>query len=141
MEHNLYDSISAVATIVSIVLNDDTEGTGVGVDLQGYETAVAIVNVGISGDTLSGSVFHTIKLQESDALGSGYADVAAADMEGTQGTVIDDPAEDPAVVVFGYKGAKRFIRVIDDVTGTHTNGTPFGAVVVRSRARHIGGIA
>lgn len=137
MEHNLYDSVSVASTIDSIVLNNDTEGTGVGVDLKGYETAVAIVNVGISADTLSGSVYHTVKLQES-ADNSVWNDVAAADMEGSNSVVIDDAAEDPVVIVWGYKGAKRYLRVFDDVTGTHTNGTPFGAVIVRSRPRHVG---
>lgn len=140
MEHSLYDSVSVAVDVASIVLNNDTEGTGAGVDLAGYETALAIVNVGISGDTLSGSVYHTIKLQESDDNVT-FTDVAAADMEGTQSTVIDDAAEDPAVVVFGYKGSKRYIRVLDDVTGTHTNGTPYGSVIVRSRKRHVGSIA
>lgn len=140
MEHNLYDSVSVASTIDSIVVNNDTEGTGVGVDLKGYSTALVIVNVGISGDTLSGSVLSTFKLQESDD-NSTFTDVAAADMEGTQSTVIDDAAEDPTVIVWGYKGSRRYIRVFDDVTGTHTNGTPVGAVVVRGLPRHVGGIA
>lgn len=137
MEHNLYDSVSVATTIVSVVLNDDTEGTGVGADLAGYSTALAIVNVGISGDTLSGTVYHTIKLQES-ADNITFTDVAAADMEGANAVVIDDAAEDPVTIVWGYKGSKRYIRVIDDVSGTHSNGTPFGAVIVRGRPRHIG---
>ena len=141
MEHNLYDSVSVAASIVSAVVNDDTEGTGTGVDLRGYETALAIVNVGISGDTLSGSLKSSFSLQESDDNVT-FTDVAAADIEGSsQPTLIDDATEDPALIVWGYKGSKRYIRVFDDTTGTHTNGTPLGAVVVRGRPRHIGGIA
>lgn len=142
MEHNLYDSVSVASALDAIVVNNDTEGKGVAVDLAGYETALIVVQCGISADTLSGSVLHTFKLQESNTTTDGdFTDVAAADMEGTNGTVIDDAAEDPATIVWGYKGSKRYIRVFDDTTGTHTNGTPISAVVVRGRPRHVGGIA
>lgn len=142
MEHNLYDSVSVATCIDAIVVNNDTEGKGVAVDLAGYETALVIVQCGISADTLSGSVLHTFKLQESATTTDGdFTDVAAADMEGTQSTVIDDAAEDPATIVWGYKGSQRYIRVFDDTTGTHTNGTPIAAVVVKGRPRHVGGIA
>lgn len=134
---DMANDVSVAATITPIVVNNDTEGTGVAVDLAGYESATLIVHVGVSGDTLSGSVYHTVKLQES-ADNSVWNDVAAADMEGSNSVVIDDAAEDPVVIVWGYKGAKRYLRVFDDVTGTHTNGTPFGAVIVRSRPRHVG---
>ena len=138
MEHSLYDNVSVVVDVASIILNNDTEGTGAGVDLAGYETAIAIVNVGISADTLSGSVYHSVSLQDS-ADGITYADVAAAFVEGSsQPTVIDAAAEDPAVLTWGYKGSKRYIRTFNDTTGTHTTGTPYGAVVVKGRPRHIG---
>lgn len=141
MEHNLYDSVSAAVDVASIILNNDTEGTGAGVDLKGYETAIAIVNVGISADTLSGSLKHSISLQDSDD-NSTFADVAAAFVEGSaQPVVIDDAAEDPAVIVWGYKGSRRYLRTFDDTTGTHTNGTPYGSVIVRGRARHSGTVA
>jgi hypothetical protein len=141
MEHNLHDSISVVSTIVPIVLNNDTEGTGTTVDLAGYETAEVVFAIGDSGDTLSGSVKLELYIQESDASGSGFANAAAADVEGTQGTLIDDPAEDQVVVALGYKGSKRYIRAFIDTTGTHTSGTPCAAVVIRGRPRHVGSIA
>lgn len=128
---SVLDDFSAAATIVSAVVNDDTEGTGTGVDLAGYEGAMVFVNVGISGDTLSGSLKSSFSLQESDD-NSTFTDVAAADIEGSsQPTLIDDAAEDPALIAWGYTGSKRYLRVLDDTTGTHTNGTPVGAVVVR----------
>ena len=138
----IYDRVSVTTCIDAIILNNDTEGKGVAVDLAGYEAALVVVQVGISADTLSGSVFHTFKLQESATTTDGdFTDVAAGDMDGTNSVVIDDAAEDPATIVWGYKGAKRYIRVFDDTTGTHTNGTPTAACVVRTRARHLGGAA
>lgn len=139
---DIASDVSVASTIAPIVLNNDTEGTGTAVDLQGYEAAYLVVDVGISGDTLSGALFHTIKLQESNTTTSGdFTDVAAADCIGTNGVVIDDPSEDPAVVKIGYIGSKRYIRAFVDTTGTHTNGTPIGATVHRFRARHLGGAA
>ena len=37
-------------------------------------------------------------------------------------------AEDDASYAIGYNGAKRYVRVACTKTGTHTNGTPIGAV-------------
>lgn len=138
--HNLYDSLSVVKTLEPNVVNNDTDGTGVAVDLAGYETAMMVFEVGASGDTLSGSVYLDLILQESADGSTGWAAPAAADVENNS-VRIDDPAEDSVVVKVGYKGEKRYIRAFVDTTGTHTNGTPIGACVVLGRARHVGGIA
>lgn len=137
MKRDLHNNISVVASIAPIVGNNDTEGTGVGVDLADVEAAEMIFEFGISGDTLSGALSVLPVLQESDTLGSGYTDVAAADLLGSL-TIIDDPAEDPAVQAVGYTGNKRYIRAFVDFTGTHTNGIPISAVAVLHRRRHIG---
>lgn len=131
---SLESTVSVAQTIAPIVCNNDTEGTGVGVDLRGYDGALAIFTCGISADTLSGSVSLLAKLQESSD-NSTFTDVAAANLEGAF-TVIDDPAEDPAVQVVGYLGYKRYLRVFVDTTGTHTNGTPLAACIVRGRATY-----
>ncbi len=128
----------AVQSIVPIVVNNDTEGTGVGVSLAGFDGAMFIVHVGASGDTLSGSVYLTVKLQEcaTDTPGS-YTDIADADLEGgANAVVIDAAAEDEVVIQRGYKGGLRWLRVFVDTTGTHTNGTPLSAVIVKGRAFH-----
>ena len=138
---DLDNDVSVAQTIVPIVANNTTEGTGVGVDLQGYESAMAVLHFGDSGDTLSGSVYWTPTLEESDTLGSGYTTVAAADMVSNGFSVVDAPSEDQVVQTVSYVGSKRYIRVLVTATGTHTNGTPLSAVVVRGRARHLGGAA
>jgi len=95
-----------------------------------------IVNVGVSGDTLSGTVYHTIKVQDSDD-GSTWADssdvevyVATTKQSGAT-AVIDDPAEDDVSIRFAYYGSKEFTRTVDALTGTHTNGTPVSSTVVQ----------
>ncbi len=130
-----YRRLKFVKTIDPIVGNNTTEGTGVGVDLQGYEAATVAAHIGVSGDTLSGSVYLTPGLEESDALASGYAAVAAADLLGAF-TVIDAAAEDEVVQVVGYRGSKRFIRLLITFTGTHTVGTPISGVVVLGKPRY-----
>jgi hypothetical protein len=123
------DTTKVVATLTPNVVNDDTDGTGVGVDLRGYGSALVVCHVGVSGDTLSGSVKLLPTLQESNTLASGYTDVAAAEIDGAF-TLVDDAAEDPAVQVVSYLGDSRYVRVLIDTTGTHTVGTPCSAVVV-----------
>ncbi len=131
----VYYDQKVVKSIIAIVGNNTTEGTGVGVDLAGYEGALMTFNIGASGDTLSETVYMTVKLQESDD-DSTYTDVAAGDYEGTQGLVIDAAAEDEIVHAIGYKGHKRYIRAYIAFTGTHTNGTPIAAQAILSHARH-----
>jgi len=129
---DLMQDIQIVQTIVPIVANNTAEGTGLGVDRKGFEAAELLVHVGDSGDTLSGSLYWTIKLQENDVDTAGtYADVAAGDIIGpNQGLVIDAPAEDQRIVRIGYKGKKKWLRALLTQTGTHTNGTPLGAVFI-----------
>jgi hypothetical protein len=130
MHRSIKDVVSVASSVLPVVGNNDTEGTGVGVPLAGYGSALAIVSFGQSGDTLSGSVKLQAILQHSDALASGYVDVPADELDGAF-TLIDDPAEDETVQVVGYKGSKGYLRVFVDFTGTHTNGIPISAVVVR----------
>lgn len=144
---DLHNNIDVVKAIEAIVVNNDTEGTGLTIDLQGYNACEFVVNVGASGDTLSGSLKLDLKLQHGDlANGTDMAAVADADLLGTFATgaifaTIDDPAEDSAVFQVGYIGSKRYVRVFVDTTGTHTNGTPLSAVAILSRERHTGGQA
>lgn len=133
MNKDLYNTISVARTIDPIVGNDDTEGTGVGVDLRGYESALVVYYYGISGDTLSGSVKVQAVLEES-VDNSVWTAVAAADIQGTL-PLIDDPAEDPAIWMVGYMGTKRYLRARNDFTGTHTNGFPMSALIIRGHAR------
>ncbi len=137
MKRDLHNNITVVNSIFPIVGNNDTEGTGIGVDLSDYEAAEMVFHFGISGDTLSGALSVLPVLEESDTLGSNYTTVAAADMLGSL-TLIDDAAEDPIVQAVGYVGNKRYIRAFVDFTGTHTNGMPISAVAILHRDRHIG---
>ena len=128
-----------VQTLVPVLANDTAEGTGVAVDRQGFQDALMVAEVGISGDTLSGSLYWTIAFQESATTTAGdFTNIAAGDLEGgVNDHVINAEAEDPTTVVRGYRGSLRYLRVLFTQTGTHTNGTPISAAIVLGRPNYI----
>ena len=141
---DLSNNIVPVVSIKNAVKTAAENGTGV--DLQGYEGATILVDVGAEGDTLSSSVHFEVSLEESDD-DSTYTDVAQAGIiDGTiasggiflklDGTTGADPGTAGGIFRVGYVGGKRYIRVVLAKTGTHSTGTPIGAMVVKSHARH-----
>lgn len=105
-----------------------------GLDMKGASGGMINVLIGESGDTLSSSVKWDLILQDSDDDSSYSAvtsntDVSFADVDSSGiFATIDAAAEDDASYAIGYNGAKRYVRVACTKTGTHTNGTPIGAV-------------
>ena len=110
------------------VFTADTDGTTV--DRQGFESVMFIVNSGIEGDTLSGSVKFDFILQESTDDSTFTAVTSSTSV--TEGSVdssgifltLDANGETPQTSQIGYIGGKRYARVKIDATGTHSNGTP-----------------
>jgi hypothetical protein len=136
-----YADLKKVKALSAAVLTADA--TGASIDAFGYETVAITANVGASGDTLSGSVYVELEIEHSDD-NSSWADAANTDIRtavtGTNtGTFakIDDPAEDDAIYSVQYIGGKRYVRIVANLTGTHTNGIPIGAVAVLSGAREL----
>ena len=143
---DLSNSISPAVSLAAAVRTAAANGTGV--DLQGYESATVLVDVGAEGDTLSSSVFFEVSLEESDDNAT-FTDVEQAGIvDGTiasggiflklDGTTGGDPDTTGGIFRVGYVGGKRYIRVVLAKTGTHSNGTPLGAMVVKGHARHTG---
>jgi len=107
--------------------------TGATIDLKGYEGVNVIAAFGASGDTLSGSLYWTGKLQES-ADDSSWSDVAAGDVIGATTNVfalVDAPGDIDAVYSLGYRGTKRYVRAVITEVGVHTNGTDFGLLAAK----------
>jgi hypothetical protein len=141
---DLSNNISPAVSLINAVKT--AAGNGTGVDLQGYEGATVLVDVGAEGDTLSSSVYFEVSLEHSDD-DSTYTDCAQADIvDGTisaggiflklDGTANGNPDSAGGIFRVGYAGNKRYVRVVLAKTGTHSNGTPLGAMIVRSSARH-----
>ena len=141
---DLSNNIAPAVSLINAVKT--AAGNGTGVDLQGYESATVLVEVGAEGDTLSSSVYFEVSLEHSDD-DSTYTDVAQADIiDGTissggiflklDGTANGNPDTAGEIYRVGYGGGKRYVRVVLAKTGTHSNGTPLGAMIVRGHARH-----
>ena len=108
-----------------------TTRTSAAVDLQGFNSLCMLISLGASGDTLSGSVFWTLKLTHSDD-DAVYSDVTAADLANASATVVVNSASlDKMTHVFGYLGSKRYVKAVATPTGTHTSGTPIGMTGLR----------
>ena len=125
---DLANNLTVLQLVDPVVVTSDTNSTAI--DTQFDNGAMLIVNVGESGDTLSGSVKFDYILQDStdNASFSAVTDTKFV----TYGTVdgsgifatIDAAAEDDAVHKIGYVGPSRYVRVVIDATGSHSNGTP-----------------
>ena len=137
---DLANSISMVQSLAPAVRTADANGTGV--DLQGFESGTIVVDTGIEGDTLSSTVKIDFKLEDSSD-NSTFAAVTSATSV-TDGTVdsngifltLDANAETPQITTIGYIGGNQYVRVVADFTGTHSNGTPVAASVIKGHPRH-----
>ena len=140
---DIHSGHDVVTTFVTATVTADQDCTGV--DSQGFEGIEHIVHVGNSGDTLSASDKIELELEDSDDDVS-YADVTDAEFVNTGSdanvsdpdanvkfATIDAPAEDSRAFRIGYRGPKRYSRVVLNLTGTHTNGTPIGVLGLKGR--------
>jgi hypothetical protein len=110
--------------------------TSSAVDMQGFNSLNVIFAVGQTGDTLSGSVYWTLKLTHSDDNVT-FPDVVASELNaGAATAVINSNSLDEAVYSFGYNGGKRYVKAVATNTGTHTNGTPMSVLALRGAAAY-----
>ncbi len=140
VNQDLSSKVKVVSSILPIVGNNTTEGTGTAVDLKGYESATVVFHIGASGDTLSGSVYITPSIEESADGSTGWAAIPATGYRADVGTfaVVDAAAEDDTIMqvaVLAGTGRQRYIRAMLTFTGTHTNGTPISACVLKGHPR------
>lgn len=118
------------------------DATGATVDLAEYNDVAFYALIGESGDTLSGSVKIELEVQDSPDnsvwTAAADADIIGAVTGTNTGTfaVIDAAAEDDAVYSTRYVGNERYCRVVVNLTGTHTNGTPIGILSMKSGSNY-----
>ncbi len=112
------------------------------VDLLEHDGCLFVVNMGDSGDTLSGSVYAEFEIEHSID-NSTWTDVADADLSssvtGTNtGTFakVDAPGGDSIVFTVAYLGRNRYARFVLNVTGTHTNGFELSVNVILTRDKY-----
>jgi hypothetical protein len=120
--------------IVNATYSADT--TPVAVDLQTYDAAEILLAIGAGGITFSGTNKIEFVLTHSDD-NSTYTNVADADLLGVTGTsngiikALTAALSSGGVFRFGYKGGKRYLKLLADFSGTHGTGTPIGAYVLK----------
>jgi hypothetical protein len=134
MLKDLISNIDPKSILIPAVRTADA--TSSAVDLQDDLACVLLAHVGLSGDTLSGSVKIEFEVQHSDD-NSSYSACADADLSaavtGTNtGTfaVVDAAADDEQMYKVAYIGNKRYLKVVANFTGTHTNGCPVAVEAV-----------
>ncbi len=132
---DIHSAITAVAAIGAAVL--DADNTPAAIDLIGYDAAEILLAIGIGGITFSGTNKIEFKLTHSDDNTTYTAvdadDVLGAASVGTGGIIKALTAAHAAAAVyrFGYKGGKRYLKLLADFSGTHGTGTPIAATVLK----------
>ena len=141
---DLSNNLVISSSLINAVKTTGANGTGV--DLQGYESALAVVAVGAEGDTLAANLNFQVSLEHSDD-NSTYTDCVQADIvDGTiaaggiwlilDGTTSGNPDTTGGQWQVGYAGGKRYVRLVLAKTGTHSTGTSISGLIVKGSARH-----
>lgn len=131
---DIHSDLSIAIAIGAATLAADN--TPAAVDLLGYAAAEIVLAVGIGGITFSGTNKVEFKLTHSDD-DSTYDAVEAKDMLGVEpaaGGIIKSLVAAHAaagVYRFGYKGNRRYLKLLADFSGTHGTGTPIAALVIK----------
>jgi hypothetical protein len=130
---DIHSDFTRTLAIGAAVLAADN--TPPAVDLRGYDAAEILLDIGIGGITFSGTNKIEFKLTHSDDDVT-YADVTTADMLGVTvaagGIIKSLVAAHAAAAVYryGYKGGRRYLKLLADFSGTHGTGTPIAASVL-----------
>jgi hypothetical protein len=122
---------------------DITNHTDVGsnyIDLQGFESAMAIVNLGTLTNQDANNCVIPV-LQECDSAPGtnvSWSAVAAADTVGSTFAVANSAATDQMTQRCGYIGSKRYLRVWLNFTsaGANPDHCPVSIDCILSDARH-----
>lgn len=111
---DLYHKIGVVHLLGAVDIATTDTASSI-LDMQGFESAVFLVNIGVI-TTPDANSYITPVLQESDTIvGTDFAAVAAADMIGAF-TKMDAATEDQTTQYVQYRGTKRYVRVNVDIT-------------------------
>jgi hypothetical protein len=136
--------INYVAPVAVLNATLAADNTPAAIDLQGFDGAKLLIQVGVGGITFDTTNKVEFKITHSDD-DSTYVAVAAADVilgsladssVGSGGIVKSLIAAHAAIdiAVVDYIGGKRYLKVLADFSGTHGTGTPIAVTVLKGRA-------
>lgn len=131
-----HDLISNVASVMLSAPADHvyTDFYSDILDTKGFESAQLSALIGILTG-VDGSNTLTITAEESDTTANGdFTTVAVGDLDGAF-TLIDAATEDVVLQSVGYKGTKRYIRLLFNFVGTGIGASLLAAIGLLSHAR------
>lgn len=103
-------------------ITTNTTTNGVEIDTQGYDSVTFALQSAARTDGT-----YTPLIQETNTSGSGYTDVADADLIGTEAAAAISAAN--TVTKIGYVGNKRYVR-LSIVSTSVTSGATVGALAI-----------
>jgi hypothetical protein len=114
VKHDLYHNVAVVQLLKPQSINDTDTKSSI-LDTAGFQSAALLFNMGVfTGADADSFVLPTF--QESDTTVDGdFTTVAAADLHGAF-TLVDSTSEDETSQYVGYKGNKRYIRLLANFT-------------------------
>ncbi|MEO0036686.1 MAG: hypothetical protein RLZZ501_2709 [Pseudomonadota bacterium] len=131
---DIYSNLGVVEAIAPAVYAADTTPTAI--DLAGFNGVMLALHIGVGGITFTAANKIEFILTHSDD-DSAYTPVTADDVQGVlavaSGIVKALTAAHAAsdVTLIGYKGGKRFLKLLADFSGTHSTGTAIAATVIK----------
>ena len=139
-DYDLKHSIKVMSAITPAVLTADN--TPSAIDTFGFKGATIVTNVGAGGVTFSSTNKIELKLTHSDD-NSTYTAVADDDCLMPYGESVASggiirsftaakAAADTECHTVGYRGKKRYLKLLADFSGTHGTGTAISASVILS---------
>lgn len=131
---DIHSDLTAVQVIGPGSLTADN--TPANIDLQGYDAAEILLGIGVGGITFDNTNKIEFKLTHS-LDGASFDAVTTDDVLGgavaSGGIIKALTAAHAAAAVyrFGYRGSRRYLRLLADFSGTHGSGTPISATVLK----------
>ena len=128
-------NLAATKAAILVSPQSATDPTESYVDTLGFDSALILVSLGATG----ASGISALKIQESDASGSGYADISGADFDGgatdIEGNTTSLPGagndDEVWAIHIDLRGRKRYLKCIVD---SETNASVLGVTAVLGRA-------
>lgn len=135
IDKDLYNLLKPVVAFGPIALAADN--TPAAVDLAYYKSALILISVGAGGITFDATNKVEFKLTHSTD-DSSYDAVTVDDLigvtsVGTGGIVKSLVAAHATadVTAIGYKGGRRYLKMLADFSGTHGTATPMAVTVIK----------
>ncbi len=134
---DLVHNLGLVSAITPAVLAADN--VPVAIDLLGFDSALIAINLGAGGITFTATNKIEFLLTHSDD-DTTYVPVTDADLQGVTGITsgiilaLKTLQAAPSIFRVGYKGGRRYLKLLADFSGTHGTGTPISAMVIKGNA-------